>query len=32
MKYLVSGSDGPGFATPEEALQLLEQVPATGMW
>jgi hypothetical protein len=26
MKYLVSGSDGPGFATPEEALQLLETV------
>jgi muconolactone delta-isomerase len=26
MKYLVSGSDGPGFATPEEALQLLEKV------
>ena len=26
MKYLVSGSDGPGFATPEEALQLLEYV------
>jgi hypothetical protein len=26
MKYLVSGSDGPGFATPEEALELLENV------
>jgi hypothetical protein len=26
MKYLVSGSDGPGFATPEEALKLLENV------
>jgi hypothetical protein len=26
MKYLVSGSNGPGFATPEEALQLLEKV------
>ena len=26
MKYLVSGFDGPGFATPEEALRLLENV------
>jgi hypothetical protein len=26
MKYLVSGSDGPGFATSEEALQLLEKI------
>ena len=26
MKYLVSGFDGPGFATPEEALQRLENV------
>jgi len=26
MKYLVSGYDGPGFATPEEALQRLEGV------
>ena len=26
VKCLVSGCDGPGFATPEEALQLLEDV------
>ncbi|HZC47246.1 MAG TPA: hypothetical protein VE243_12270 [Candidatus Acidoferrum sp.] len=26
MKYLVTGSDGPGFATPKEALQLLEDI------
>jgi hypothetical protein len=26
MKYLVSGSHGPGFATPKDALQLLEHV------
>jgi Muconolactone delta-isomerase len=26
MKYLVSGFDGPGFATPEETLQRLEDV------
>jgi hypothetical protein len=26
VKYLVSGSDGPGFATAVEALQLLEDV------
>jgi hypothetical protein len=26
MKDLVSGSDAPGFATPQEALQLLEEV------
>jgi len=26
MKYLVSGFDGPGFATPEEALQRLENI------
>lgn len=26
MKYLVSGFDGPGFASPEEALQLLESI------
>lgn len=24
MKYLVSGFDGPGFATPEDALRILE--------
>ncbi|MBI2903342.1 MAG: hypothetical protein HYY12_07125 [Candidatus Methylomirabilis oxyfera] len=26
MKYLVSGSEGPGFATPEEAVDILEEV------
>ena len=26
MKYLVSGSSGPGFGSPEEAKQLLENV------
>jgi len=26
MKYLVSGSEGPGFATPEEAIEILEEV------
>ena len=26
MKYLVSGSEGPGFATPEEAVEILEEV------
>jgi hypothetical protein len=26
MRYLVTGSDGPGFGTPEEALQILEKV------
>jgi hypothetical protein len=26
MKYLVSGSEGPGFATPEEAVESLEEV------
>ena len=25
MKYLVTGSDGPGFASPEEALHILEK-------
>jgi hypothetical protein len=25
MKYFVSGSDAPGFATPKEALELLEK-------
>lgn len=26
MKYLVTGSEGPGFATPEEAVESLEEV------
>jgi len=26
MKYLVSGSEGPGFASPEEAVEILEEV------
>jgi hypothetical protein len=26
MKYLVTGSEGPGFATPEEAVEILEEV------
>lgn len=26
MKYLVTGSEGPGFASPEETIQVLEQV------
>ncbi len=26
MKYLVHGSEGPGFASPEEAVQVLERV------
>jgi len=26
MKYLVIGSDGPGFASPVEALQVLENI------
>ena len=26
MKYLVSGYDGPGFATPKQALELLENL------
>jgi hypothetical protein len=26
VKYLVSGSEGPGFASPEEAVELLEEV------
>lgn len=26
MKYLVSGSHGPGFATPKDALELLENL------
>lgn len=25
MKYLVIGSEGPGFATPEEAVEILEK-------
>jgi len=25
MKYLVSGSEGPGFASPEEAVEILEE-------
>ena len=26
MRYLVSGSEGPGFASPEEAVEILEEV------
>ena len=26
MKYMVSGSEGPGFASPEEAVEILEEV------
>lgn len=26
MRYLVSGSEGPGFASPEEAVEVLEEV------
>ena len=26
MKYLVSGFDGPGFATPQQALEMLENL------
>ena len=26
MRYLVVGSEGPGFASPEEAVQLLEDI------
>jgi len=26
MKYLVVGSGGPGFASPEEAIQVLEEI------
>ncbi|MGC2062923.1 MAG: muconolactone Delta-isomerase family protein [Thermodesulfovibrionales bacterium] len=26
MKYLVSGSGGPGFASPEEAVRVLEEI------
>jgi hypothetical protein len=26
MKYLVTGSEGPGFASPEEAVEILEEV------
>ena len=26
MKYLVTGSEGPGFASPEEAIEILEEV------
>src|SRR3989304_7860508 len=26
MKYLVSGSEGPGFTSPEEAVEILEEV------
>lgn len=25
MKYLVTGSEGPGYATPEEAIEVLEK-------
>jgi hypothetical protein len=30
MKYLVVGSGGPGFATPEEALEILQDVILPG--
>jgi len=26
MRYLVTGSEGPGFASPEEAVEILEEV------
>jgi len=26
MRYMVSGSEGPGFASPEEAVEILEEV------
>ena len=26
MKYLVIGSEGPGFASPEQAVEILEKV------
>jgi hypothetical protein len=26
VRYLVSGSEGPGFASPEEAVEILEEV------
>ncbi len=25
MKYLITGSEGPGFASPEEAIEILEK-------
>jgi hypothetical protein len=25
MKYLVTGSEGPGYATPEQAIEVLEK-------
>ena len=31
MKYLVVGSQGPGWATPEEAAQLLKDVVVPGL-
>jgi hypothetical protein len=31
MKYLVVGSQGPGWATPEEAAQLLKEVVVPGL-
>ncbi len=31
MKYLVVGSQGPGFATPDEAAQLLKEVVVPGL-
>lgn len=30
MKYLVTGSEGPGFASPEEALRILEDIVLPG--
>jgi hypothetical protein len=29
MKYLVTGSEGPGFASPEEAIEVLERILPT---
>jgi hypothetical protein len=26
MRYLVTGSEGPGFASPEEAVEILEEI------
>jgi hypothetical protein len=31
MKYLVVGSQGPGFSSPEEAAQLLKEVVVPGL-
>ncbi|RJQ13584.1 MAG: hypothetical protein C4560_13925 [Nitrospiraceae bacterium] len=30
MKYLISGSGGPGFASPDEALRILENIVLPG--